>query len=217
MKKQPPLTAVIVAVAVGLFVIVGLLFHHGKGNGGPTAAPTTGASTAPPTPKPTPAPISGHPVRVVIPSIGTDARVIPVGAAGPGGGALSIPQSVNEVGWWNGVYTSSSGTVREKVPAPGQPGVALLAGHVDSSVEGPGALYHLDRLKPGATVTVIVGHGKATHWKVTRIQTVLKSELPAALFVNQGKPRLALVSCGGPFDSATGHYLDNIIAWGAPA
>ena len=209
--KKPPLAVVVAAAAVAVLVIAGLLTHHGKRS--PAAGPAPGASG---TPAPESGP-SGSPVRVVIPSIGTDARVVPVGAAGAGGGALSIPRSVGEVGWWNGVYTSPSGTVREKVAAPGQPGVAILAGHVDSAVEGPGALYRLDRLKPGATVTVIAGHGQATRWKVTRVQTVLKSQLPRALFVNEGRPRLALVSCGGPFDSGTGHYLDNIIAWASPA
>jgi hypothetical protein len=29
--------------------------------------------------------------------------------------------------------------------------------------------------------------------------------------------RLVIVSCGGPFDATTGHYLDNIVAYAAPA
>lgn len=37
--------------------------------------------------------------------------------------------------------------------------------------------------------------------------------LPADLFVNSGPPKLALVTCGGPFDAATRHYLDNVIVW----
>ena len=37
--------------------------------------------------------------------------------------------------------------------------------------------------------------------------------LPAGLFLNSGPPKLALVTCGGPFDAATGHYLDNVIVW----
>jgi sortase (surface protein transpeptidase) len=95
--------------------------------------------------------------------------------------------------------------------------VALLAGHIDSVSQGHGVFYRLGQAKPGAAVTVIGADSKVTHWKVTRIQVVLKSALPAALFVNKGSPRLALVSCGGPFDAATGHYLDNIIAWTVPA
>jgi hypothetical protein len=43
-----------------------------------------------------------------------------------------------------------------------------------------------------------------------------KTRLPPSLFDTAGPPRLALVTCGGPFDSATGHYLDNIIVWAVP-
>jgi hypothetical protein len=95
--------------------------------------------------------------------------------------------------------------------------VALLAGHIDSASQGEGALFHLADAKPGAEVTVYGKDGKVTHWTVTRVETVLKSALPATLFVNTGSPQLAIVSCGGPFDSATGHYLDNVIAWTVPA
>jgi hypothetical protein len=35
--------------------------------------------------------------------------------------------------------------------------------------------------------------------------------------VTTGPPKLALVTCGGPFVSATGHYLDNVIVWATPA
>jgi hypothetical protein len=29
--------------------------------------------------------------------------------------------------------------------------------------------------------------------------------------------RLVVVSCGGPFDASTGHYLDNIVAYAVPS
>ena len=44
-------------------------------------------------------------------------------------------------------------------------------------------------------------------------QVNLKTELPPALWVTTGTPTVALVTCGGPFDKATGHYLDNVIVW----
>jgi hypothetical protein len=142
--------------------------------------------------------------------------VIDVGATGPDGGALDVPSRIDEVGWWDGVWKSPSGVIHEKVAKPGQHGVALLAGHIDSAVKGEGALYRLQQVKRGAGVTVTDQHGRATHWRVTRIQVVPKTALPAALFVNHGPPELAVVSCGGPFDASTGHYVDNVIAWAVP-
>jgi len=155
--------------------------------------------------------------RLLIPSIGTNAPVSPEGATGPDGGALTIPADIHQVGWWDGVWQSPGGVVHEKVAQPGQPGVALIAGHIDSAVQGEGALYRLQQVKPGATVTVVGRGGTTTRWTVTKLQIVLKSALPRALFVDSGAPRLAVVSCGGPFDAATGHYLDNVIAWAVPA
>jgi len=36
------------------------------------------------------------------------------------------------------------------------------------------------------------------------------------LFRTDGPPMLTLVTCGGPFDSATHHYRDNIVVSAAP-
>lgn len=155
--------------------------------------------------------------RLVIPSIGANAPIISAGASGPDGGAFDVPTSVHVVGWWDGLWNSPSGSVQEKVASPGQSGVALLAGHIDSAVQGHGALYRLQQIKTGAPVTVYGAHGSVTHWKVTKLEIVAKSALPKSLFVNTGPSRLAVVSCGGPFDDATGHYLDNVIAWASPA
>ena len=209
MKKWPWFVLAVLAVAVG--VGTGLLIRHGRGG-----SPSGQAAAAAPAPSSSGAAMDTSGFRVLVPSIGTDAPVIPEGATGAGGGALTVPTSVHEVGWWDGIWQSSSGTVHEKVAKPGQSGVALLAGHIDSAAQGPGVFYRLRQAKPGAAVTVIE-HGTVTHWKVTHVQVVLKSALPAALFVDTGPPQLALVSCGGPFDSATGHYVDNVIAWAIPA
>jgi hypothetical protein len=41
--------------------------------------------------------------------------------------------------------------------------------------------------------------------------------LAAAVFSRQVVPRLVIITCGGPFDAATGHYLDYIVACAVPA
>jgi hypothetical protein len=215
-RKSSWAVLALIAVATGTMT-AGLVFLPGAGGhpapvrpGHPVAAPAPPAARAP-------ARLAAERgFRVIVPSIGADAPVVPEGASGAGGGALDIPSDIHVAGWWDGVWRSPSGTVREKVAAPGQPGVALLAGHIDSATAGPGVFYRLAQARPGATVTVIDARQKVTRWTVTRIQTVSKSALPADLFVNKGKPQLALVSCGGPYDSTTGHFLDNVIAWAVP-
>lgn len=206
------LAGAIIAVAAVTAGVLGLIHLIGG-----SAVSPAGAPAAAPNPYSAQAPSQRfRPNLLIIPSIGTTAPVVAVGAAGPDGGALDVPSRIDEVGWWDGIWESPEGVIREKVARPGQPGVALLAGHIDSAVQGEGALYRLQQVKQGADVTVTDSRGRAAHWRVTRLQVVPKTALPAALFVNHGPPRLAIVSCGGPFNSATGHYVDNVIAWAVP-
>ncbi|HEY1700283.1 MAG TPA: class F sortase [Trebonia sp.] len=207
------------AAGASAVIVAAAAFGISQLTGGAPAGPAQpqAASPRPSVSSPaTPATIDTSSPRLIISSIGADAPVVNVGASGPDGGALSVPSSVQVVGWWDGIWQSPNGTVREKVAQPGQPGVALLAGHIDSAAAGPGALYRLQQIKTGAAITVVAQGRKVTRWKVTRLQIVNKDALPAALFVNSGSPQLAVVSCGGPFDSSTGHYVDNAIAWAVP-
>jgi hypothetical protein len=44
-----------------------------------------------------------------------------------------------------------------------------------------------------------------------------KEELPADVYSRRGRPRLVLVTCGGPFDEARRHYRDNVVVTAVPA
>jgi hypothetical protein len=156
--------------------------------------------------------------RLVIPAIHIDAPIVPTGAvASQGTAALSVPDDIRTVGWWDGTIREGGQILHEDAPSPGQPGVAVIAGHVDS-VAGPGALFNLNDLKAGDSFEIIDSRGRASTWMVDATpQTSLKTELPSALWVTTGVPTVALVSCGGPFDTATGHYLDNVIVWARQA
>lgn len=155
---------------------------------------------------------------LVIPSLGVDAPLVPTGATGPlESASLTIPSDVRTVAWWDGVVSDGGRTVQEDAPSPGQPGVALIAGHIDSAAAGPGALYDLKDLVPGAVIEVIDSDHQVSNWRVSSPpETKLKTALPPSLWVTTGPPKLALVTCGGPFDTATGHYIDNVIVWASP-
>jgi Sortase domain len=157
--------------------------------------------------------------RLVIPQLGVHARLVATGAVGkPGTASLTIPSDVHTVGWWDGVVTHGTTRVRTAAPAPGDAGVAIIAGHVDSAAAGPGALYRLERLDVGDRIRIVGLDRRTTTWVVrSKPRLTLKASLPRTLFKTTGKPRLALVTCGGPFDAATGHYRDNLIAWATPA
>jgi hypothetical protein len=143
------------------------------------------------------------PALVRIPAIGVSTRVIPVGVDADGG--LQIPADPSLIGWWAG----GSG--------PGQPsGAVILTGHIDSATYGPGALFHLAAVRPGDAVIIRAG-GRAYRYVVRALRAYPKGRLPAALiFSQQVTPRLVIISCGGPFDAVTGHYLDNLVAYALP-
>ena len=154
----------------------------------------------------------------MIPRLGVTAPLVATGAAGePGTASLTIPSDVHTVGWWDGVVTNGASHTKVAAPAPGDPGVAVIAGHVDSASAGPGALYNLKNLDVGDTIRVVNLNQRTTTWTVrSNPQLTLKTALPRALFKTTGTPTLAIVTCGGPFDASTGHYRDNVIVWATP-
>jgi hypothetical protein len=94
----------------------------------------------------------------------------------------------------------------------------VIAGHIDSS-HGPGVFYRLADLRPGNLVYVQRGRGTLAVFKVTAVRTYLKSKFPtAAVYGPVPNSQLRLITCGGTYDPATGHYLSNVIvfAWLEP-
>jgi sortase (surface protein transpeptidase) len=142
---------------------------------------------------------SQWPVRLAIPALDVTA---PVEAVGVGtGGELIIPPSPMDVGWYQG------GSV------PGEPGVALLTSHIDTRTEGRGVLSGLVRLSEGDEIVLTAADGTVQRWSVIARTQHRKDQLPAELFARAGDPLLALVTCGGPFDTALRSYRDNVIVW----
>jgi hypothetical protein len=53
---------------------------------------------------------------------------------------------------------------------------------------------------------------------ITGVRTYHKTALPyKEIFDQKSVGRLAIVTCGGPFDAQTGNYLENIVAFAVPA
>jgi hypothetical protein len=140
--------------------------------------------------------------RLVVPSLGIDAPVISVGITDA---QLDVPGDVHMVGEWSGGATPT-----------GTSGTVLIAGHVNWAGQGPGALAHLASIAPDATVLLSTPRGTATTWSVTSVEAVTKADLPQTIFDRSGPHRLVLVTCGGAFNSATGHYKDNIVVTATP-
>ena len=71
--------------------------------------------------------------------------------------------------------------------------------------------YELYRLRRGDLVCV-TEDGARRRFDVTSVRELPKSVFPVnQVFGNTQKHALWLITCGGGFDYATGHYLDNIV------
>ena len=139
------------------------------------------------------------PFELTIPAIGVRNSVVNLGLQP--NGSLQVPLSTGVVGW----YTGS--------PRPGAVGSSVLAGHVDSK-SGPGVFYWLSTLRAGDRVYVSRADGTMAVFSVTNVQTYPKDEFPtAAVYGATPDPELRLITCGGTFDSASGHYLNNVVAY----
>ena len=140
-----------------------------------------------------------EPVSLVIPAIDVSTRLIHLGVTRTG--ALQVPASTAVAGW----YTGS--------PRPGEPGGAVIAGHVDS-VAGPGVFVRLGMLKPGQRIYVRRADGTLAVFTVTQVDSYPKSGFPtSAVYGPTPNAQLRLITCGGTFDPATHHYLSNTIAY----
>ena len=95
--------------------------------------------------------------------------------------------------------------------------MALIAGHVDSAAAGPGALFDLGNLTVGDRLEISDSTSHLSTWVVdAKPESTPKAQLPPALWVTTGPPKLALVTCGGPFDAATGSLRRQRDRLGAP-
>jgi hypothetical protein len=142
-------------------------------------------------------PAVAEPVRLRIPSTGVKTDLQQLGLAADG--TIAAPTEWQAAGWY------------DKGPRPGQPGPAVIVGHVDSR-SGPAVFYRLPELRPGAKVLVDLADGTTERFRVTGHQQVAKSQFPADLVYSPTlETILRLVTCGGTFDASTGHYRDNVI------
>lgn len=178
----------------------------------PEPSPSPSATSSPaPTPSPsetydiTTTPGGGEglptgivPTRIEIPAIGVDETVVEVSITAD---EVEVPD-FGLAGWW--VQTRK----------PGEIGPAVIGGHVDTK-SGPDVFFRLKELRPGDEVSVTDDNGDTRTFVVSEdpIQ-VDKQERPPEVFgFGQGRPELRLITCGGEFNPAIGHYTDNIVVF----
>lgn len=187
------LRVVLVGVAVAVLAACGT---PAPGAAVPAAAPAAPVGSVPPPAATSPT----APVELSVPAIGVHTGPLLDLGIDPGG-ALEVPPDAATAGWFT------------LAPTPGSPGPAIIAGHVDYAGV-PGVFQRLGELASGAEVTVARADGSTAVFETYLVERYSKAQFPTdRVYGNTADPELRLITCGGVFDSRSGHYQDNVVAY----
>jgi len=198
------------AVPLAAVALAGLLVAGCGGPGhSPAAAPSRGGSATAAEPRQPPGVAGFHsvrtydqpalPVRLQIPAIAVSTPLVRLGRLPDG--SIEVPHDWNTAGWY------------DRGPRPGQPGPAVILGHVDSKT-GPAVFFRLRALRPRDVVRVGLADGRILVFRVQRVQRYPKDEFPTeAVYFPTLNRELRLITCGGEFDYAARSYRDNIVVY----
>jgi sortase (surface protein transpeptidase) len=164
---------------------------------------TFSTATAQSKPKPPAKPKSlprSEPTRIDIPVIGVSADIMQVGLAADG--SLETPPVLEYItGWYRGS------------PTPGETGPSVIVGHVDN-YKGISVFWRLRELKPTDEVNITRADGSVVKFKVEALQQFDQANFPTKeVYGNVDHPGLRLITCGGTFSAATGHYDHNTVVF----
>ena len=118
-------------------------------------------------------------------------------------GSVQVPPLDNHdlTGWYDRSVT------------PGQRGSSVILGHVNSFT-GISVFFSIKTLHPGNKIDIVRANGSTAVFTVDGVQKLVKATFPASeVYGNVSFPSLRLVTCGGPFDTTTRQYLDNVVVY----
>jgi len=203
-KLRAPLLASAALLVVALAAVVILAALRSPGPAHPAAVLSGAASAGAPNPADSFHSVRTYPdvpapVRLRIPALHVDSKLIDLGLRADG--SVAVPPRTDIAGWYDGGAR------------PGAPGPAVILGHVDSK-DGPGIFIGLHAVRAGTEIHVDRADGSSVIFAVTKVQKVRKTRFPTDLvYAPTLDPTLRLVTCGGSFDRAKGSYRDNVIAF----
>ena len=122
-------------------------------------------------------------------------------------GTLEVPpeDAGAPAGWYNGS------------PAPGDPGPAVLLGHVNSLSQTAGVFARLPELSKGDIIRIEREDGSSVVFTVDRGEQYRKNQFPTLeVYGNTEGPELRLITCDG-YNPDTGIFEDNYVVYASLA
>lgn len=135
-----------------------------------------------------------------IPKAGVDAKIQTVGTMP--NGSIGTPSNATDVAWFAGSAPIATA------------GTAVVVGHVDTRVFGPGVFRGLKGLGKGDDIYVSI-EGRTGHFTVTGTEVYPEGtdRMDEIMGVRTGKARLVLITCDGKWDQSVKRYTDRLVVF----
>ena len=116
--------------------------------------------------------------------------------------SIEIPEDISVVGWYK--YGATPGS---------KGGSTVIVGHRDGTDPEPGAFYSLEKIR--VKNSIVIEYLDYTLLYVVKDVAVIEksklSKISKDIFYSNGKTKIVLISCIGPYDKKNGGYQRNII------
>lgn len=143
-------------------------------------------------------PFRTRPTRIVIPTAQVNAEVIDIGVTKTNN--LDVPPNYYQAGWY------------KYGPLPGNPGNAVIDGHVDNGGKVAGPFKNLRNAKVGDEITVQMSDGSNVIFVVTDASVSSYLKFPKeTVFRGDNTSVLKIITCHGTFLPAADTYDQRLI------
>jgi len=135
--------------------------------------------------------------------IGVVAPIVPVGLDPDG--TMEIPKNIHTVGWY------SLG------PRPGNPGTAVLAGHLNAAGGVQGVFWKLHMLELGDRFALGFSRENAQEFQITERLSYPYDTAPLQeIFGSNGQTVVRLITCTGDWNRAEATYSERLVVSAVP-
>ena len=169
----------------------------------PTSAKTIVQETAPTV---APVTVPDTKFRISIPAINVDAHVEDVGIKASTGN-IDTPKILSDAAWY------------ENDAVPGQPGTAVILGHVDNGLGLSGVFKDLKSVKDGDDIYVTNKDGSVVHFVVTNVTDYVLTTAPVHDILHDpvNPVALHLITCDKNWYGGRYHYDHRVVVTAVPA